>query len=212
MKHIEIKEMSFSFGKQEIFNSINLSVEPGEIIGIIGKNGSGKSVLFKLLVGLIKPQKGEIWVNYKEIGNSIHFAEKIGVLIEEPSFLPNLTAFDNLELLLSINQKVSKEIIDETLSKVGLLENKDKKVKYFSLGMKKKMGIAQAIMENPNVLLLDEPMNALDEDSILKMRELFLNLSQQGTSILIASHNREDIDYLCHKIYKISNTNLVEET
>lgn len=140
MKVIDLQNMSFAFRKQEIFNNITMSFESGEIIGIVGNNGSGKSVLFKLIAGLIKPQKGEIWVNGKEIGNSIKFAKNIGVLIEEPSFLPDLTAFDNLGLLLSINHKVSKEVIERALNSVGLLEHRNKKVKKFSLGMKKKNG------------------------------------------------------------------------
>ncbi|MGT2808737.1 heme ABC exporter ATP-binding protein CcmA [Streptococcus iniae] len=211
MKVIDLQNMSFAFGKQEIFNNITMSFESGEIIGIVGNNGSGKSVLFKLIAGLIKPQKGEIWVNGKEIGNSIKFAKNIGVLIEEPSFLPDLTAFDNLGLLLSINHKVSKEVIERALNSVGLLEHRNKKVKKFSLGMKKKMGIAQAIMENPNVLLLDEPMNALDEESIDKIRKLILRFAQNGGTVLIASHNKEDIAYLCQKVYRVKDAKLVLE-
>ncbi|MBK0348640.1 ATP-binding cassette domain-containing protein [Aerococcaceae bacterium zg-ZJ1578] len=210
MKVIELKEMSFSFGKQIIFENLNVSFEVGEIVGIVGKNGAGKSVLFKLMAGLIKPKRGEVWVNGKEIGQSKRFADNIGVLIEEPSFLPNLTAYDNLGLLLSINHQVSRVLIEDTLEKVGLLAVKDKKVKHFSLGMKKKIGIAQAIMENPKLLLLDEPMNALDVDSILEIRELFLQLAKNGTTILIASHNREDIDYLCDKVYKIEDYHLIK--
>lgn len=211
MKVIDLQNMSFAFGKQEIFNNITMSFESGEIIGIVGNNGSGKSVLFKLLTGLIKPKKGEIWINGKEIGNSFTFAENIGVLIEEPSFLPELTAFDNLSLLLSINHKVSKDLIEKALDSVGLLDYRNKKVKTFSLGMKKKMGIAQAIMENPNVLLLDEPMNALDEESIDKIRKLILRFAQNGGTVLIASHNRDDIDYLCQKVYRVKNAQLVLE-
>ncbi|MGT2744462.1 ABC transporter ATP-binding protein [Streptococcus phocae subsp. phocae] len=211
MKVIEIKEVSFSFGKHPIFKDLNLSFDSGEIVGIVGKNGSGKSVLFKLIAGLIKPKKGEIWVNGKEIGQSKKFADNIGVLIEEPSFLPDLTAYDNLGLLLSINHKISQEVIENSLDAVGLLEFKDKKVKHFSLGMKKKIGIAQAIMENPKVLLLDEPMNALDAESILIMREMISRLSRNGTTVLIASHNQEDIDYLCHKVYRIKDYQLIEE-
>lgn len=211
MNVIEVKEMSFSFGKHQIFNNVTVSFKAGEIIGIVGKNGSGKSVLFKILAGLAKPKTGEVWVNGKEIGKSTQFADNIGVLIEEPSFLPNLTAFDNLALLLSINHKVSKEVIENALEAVGLLEFKDQKVKHFSLGMKKKIGIAQALMEKPNILLLDEPMNALDVDSVVEMRDLLVQLAQQGATILIASHNKEDIEYLCHKVYRVEDCNLIEK-
>lgn len=212
MNPIEIKDVSFSFGHQQIFDAITVSFRAGEIIGIVGKNGSGKSVFFKLLAGLIKPKRGEIWIDGKEIANSSSFASDMGVLIEEPSFLANLTAYDNLRLLLSINKKCSNEVIEQTLETVGLSEYRDKKVKHFSLGMKKKMGIAQAIMEKPKILLLDEPMNALDEESILNMRNLFFELAKQGTTIIIASHNREDIDTMCDKVYKIHACGLQIET
>lgn len=211
MKTIDIKNVSFAFGQHEIFNDINISFEPGEVIGIVGGNGSGKTVLFKLIAGFYKPQNGEVWVNGKEVGNSIHFADKIGVLIEEPSFLGDLNAYDNLALLLSINHDVSETLINDTLAKVGLLEHKNKKVKYFSLGMKKKIGIAQAIMESPSVLLLDEPMNALDEESTLKMRELILELAKTGVTILLTGHNKEDIHCLCQKIYEIKEMKLVQK-
>ncbi|MFA9494198.1 ABC transporter ATP-binding protein [Streptococcus sp. E17BB] len=212
MKTIEIKEMSFSFGRQDIFKQLNGSFASGEIVGITGKNGSGKSVLFKIIAGLAKPKEGEVWVNGREVATSTRFADKIGVLIEEPSFLPELTAYDNLALLLSINQNVSKEVIEGALEAVDLLAFKDKKVKHFSLGMKKKMGIAQAIMEHPKVLLLDEPMNALDADAVMKIRELILRLAKQGTTVLMASHNQEDIDCLCHKVYKVEDYKLVEQS
>lgn len=208
-KTIELKNVAKSFKKQEILKDINFACSLGEIIGIVGVNGSGKSVLFKVISGLLFPDKGTIKIMQEEITKSRKIPQELSALIEEPGFLPNLTGFQNLELLASIRQKISKQDILSTLKIVNLSKDKDKKAKHYSLGMKKKLGIAQAIMEKPKVILLDEPMNALDNESVQEMRALFLDLAKKKkVTIVIASHNLEDINLLCDKVYQLKNGQL----
>lgn len=208
MNVIEMNKINMKFKNTEIFEEMSFKCSKNEIIGIIGENGSGKSVLFKLVAGFILPNSGTIKVNEVDIIKNKRFPDKLGVLIEEPSFLEDITGFENLKLLSTIKNEISDKDIVHTLDQVGLIKQKDKKVKNYSLGMKKKLGIAQAIMENQKLILLDEPMNALDEESVEKMRRLFKNLADDGATILIASHNKEDIRTLCDKVYRIKNLHL----
>ncbi|HHD9269254.1 TPA: ABC transporter ATP-binding protein, partial [Streptococcus pneumoniae] len=184
----------------------NFSCKQGEIIGITGANGSGKSVLFKLIAGLYSPSYGEVLINGENIVPERKIPANLGALIEEPGFINYYSGFKNLQYLASIRGVVGNQEINDTLKIVGLYEQKDQKVKTYSLGMRKKLGIAQAIMENPSILLLDEPMNALDKSSVENMRTLFRKLSsEKGTTILIASHSEEDIRILCDKVYAIKD-------
>ena len=209
MELINIKNLSMKFKNNVVFEDLNFSCGKGEIIGIIGENGSGKSVLFKLMSGFILPTSGEINIQGVNITEMRAFPKDMGVLIEEPSFLPHITGFENLKLLASIKNTITDKQILETLDLVGLMGEKDQKVKTYSLGMKKKLAIAQAVMENQEIVILDEPMNALDEGSVKKMRSLFKNLAQEGKTIILASHNKMDIDELCTKVHQIKNHNLV---
>ncbi|RRR90512.1 ABC transporter ATP-binding protein, partial [Streptococcus pneumoniae] len=185
-----------------VFQNLNFSCKQGEIIGITGANGSGKSVLFKLIAGLYSPSYGEVLINGENIVPERKIPANLGALIEEPGFINYYSGFKNLQYLASIRGVVGNQEINDTLKIVGLYEQKDQKVKTYSLGMRKKLGIAQAIMENPSILLLDEPMNALDKSSVENMRTLFRELSsEKGTTILIASHSEEDIRILCDKVY-----------
>ncbi|MGO6567948.1 ABC transporter ATP-binding protein [Streptococcus pneumoniae] len=203
---IILKNIELKLKKTCVFQNLNFSCKQGEIIGITGANGSGKSVLFKLIAGLYSPSYGEVLINGENIVPERKIPANLGALIEEPSFINYYSGFKNLQYLASIRGVVGNQEINDTLKIVGLYEQKDQKVKTYSLGMRKKLGIAQAIMENPSILLLDEPMNALDKSSVENMRTLFRKLSsEKGTTILIASHSEEDIRILCDKVYAIED-------
>ncbi|HEX1048500.1 TPA: ABC transporter ATP-binding protein [Streptococcus pneumoniae] len=203
---IILKNIELKLKKTCVFQNLNFSCKPGEIIGITGANGSGKSVLFKLIAGLYSPSYGEVLINGENIVPKRKIPANLGALIEEPGFINYYSGFKNLQYLASIRGVVGNQEINDTLKIVGLYEQKDQKVKTYSLGMRKKLGIAQAIMENPSILLLDEPMNALDKSSVENMRTLFRKLSsEKGTTILIASHSEEDIRILCDKVYAIED-------
>lgn len=203
---IILKNIELKLKKTCVFQNLNFSCKQGEIIGITGANGSGKSVLFKLIAGLYSPSYGEVLINGENIVPERKIPANLGALIEEPGFINYYSGFKNLQYLASIRGVVGNQEINDTLKIVGLYEQKDQKVKTYSLGMRKKLGIAQAIMENPSVLLLDEPMNALDKSSVENMRTLFRKLSsEKGTTILIASHSEEDIRILCDKVYAIED-------
>ncbi|HEW5308548.1 TPA: ABC transporter ATP-binding protein [Streptococcus pneumoniae] len=203
---IILKNIELKLKKTCVFQHLNFSCKQGEIIGITGANGSGKSVLFKLIAGLYSPSYGEVLINGENIVPERKIPANLGALIEEPGFINYYSGFKNLQYLASIRGVVGNQEINDTLKIVGLYEQKDQKVKTYSLGMRKKLGIAQAIMENPSILLLDEPMNALDKSSVENMRTLFRKLSsEKGTTILIASHSEEDIRILCDKVYAIED-------
>ncbi|HGS2958477.1 TPA: ATP-binding cassette domain-containing protein [Streptococcus pneumoniae] len=203
---ITLKNIQLELKKTCVFQNLNFSCKQGEIIGITGANGSGKSVLFKLIADLYSPSYGEVLINGENIVPERKIPANLGALIEEPGFINYYSGFKNLQYLASIRGVVGNQEINDTLKIVGLYEQKDQKVKTYSLGMRKKLGIAQAIMENPSILLLDEPMNALDKSSVENMRTLFRKLSsEKGTTILIASHSEEDIRILCDKVYAIED-------
>lgn len=203
---IILKNIELKLKKTCVFQNLNFSCKQGEIIGITGANGSGKSVLFKLIAGLYSPSYGEVLINGENIVPERKIPANLGALIEEPGSINYYSGFKNLQYLASIRGVVGNQEINDTLKIVGLYEQKDQKVKTYSLGMRKKLGIAQAIMENPSILLLDEPMNALDKSSVENMRTLFRKLSsEKGTTILIASHSEEDIRILCDKVYAIED-------
>lgn len=203
---IILKNIELKLKKTCVFQKLNFSCKQGEIIGITGANGSGKSVLFKLIAGLYSPSYGEVLINGENIVPERKIPANLGALIEEPGFINYYSGFKNLQYLASIRGVVGNQEINDTLKIVGLYEQKNQKVKTYSLGMRKKLGIAQAIMENPSILLLDEPMNALDKSSVENMRTLFRKLSsEKGTTILIASHSEEDIRILCDKVYAIED-------
>lgn len=203
---IILKNIELKLKKTCVFQNLNFSCKQGEIIGITGANGSGKSVLFKLIAGLYSPSYGEVLINGENIVPERKIPANLGALIEEPGFINYYSGFKNLQYLASIRGVVGNQEINDTLKIVGLYEQKDQKVKTYSLGMRKKLGIAQAIIENPSILLLDEPMNALDKSSVENMRTLFRKLSsEKGTTILIASHSEEDIRILCDKVYAIED-------
>lgn len=208
---IKVEHLSKSFKEQEILQDINVEFERGKIYGIIGRNGSGKSMLFKCICGFIHPSQGKIFIKDKEIGKDVVMACEIGMLIEGTGFLANYDAYHNLEFLVRIKNKVDKTKILDTLKIVGLGEAGKKKVGKFSMGMKQRLGIAQAIVEDQEILILDEPMNGLDNQGVKEMRELFLLMQERGCTILLASHNKEDIEALCDKVFEMESGKLNEK-
>lgn len=202
---IEFIKYNKKYGDKTVLNDINLKLEKGKIYGFIGRNASGKTMLFKAICGFISKSSGKVLVDGKEIGVDIDFPKDTGIIIETPGFIENLSGFNNLKILASIKNVIDDKKIFEALRIVGLDPVDKRTVKKYSLGMKQKLAIAQAIMEEPKLLVLDEPMNALDEESVKNMRNLFLELKNKGTTILIASHNSEDINSLCDSIYKVDN-------
>lgn len=213
MSIIKLKNISKKFKNILLFDSINLKIEEGKIYGLVGPNGSGKSVLFKMISGFIFPTTGNISVRGKTLGNGENrFPENIGLVLSEAGFNETKTGYENLKELAAIREKINDEKIQKTLINVGLDPNLTQKVKNYSLGMKQKLSIAQAIMEDQDILILDEPFNALDEDSLQNIRDLFLTLQNEGKTILLTSHNKEDIDFLCDHVYRINNMKLEEVT
>ncbi len=200
---IKVENVSLKIKKDMILRNINVEFERGKIHGIIGRNGSGKTMLMKCICGFIKPTEGEITVAGKRIGIDCDFPESIGVIIETPEFIPYYTGFKNLKLLADIRHKITDDDIRKSIELVGLDSKLKKSVKKYSLGMRQRLGLAQAIMEDPDLLILDEPMNGLDKDGVGEMRKYLLDLKAQGKTILIASHSAEDIDVLCDDVVEM---------
>lgn len=201
----EVKNVSKRFGDETAVREVSLFLEPGKIYGIVGRNGSGKTVLFKMIIGFLRPTAGKIFVHGKEIGKDVDFAEDIGIIIETPGFLGGFSGYKNLEYLAGIKKQIGKEEIRKSMETVGLDPDSRKKVKKYSLGMRQRLGIAQAIMEHPKLLILDEPMNGLDREGAAEIRKLFLQLREEGVTILLASHHKEDADELCDVVYEMED-------
>ena len=205
---IKIENYTQKIKKDIILNDINLHLKENKIYGFVGRNGSGKSILFKGICGLLNISNGKIIIKGKEIGKDIDFYDNLGAVLEGAGFLPNLSSFDNLKLLASIRNKISDSDIKSALNKVGLDPNDKKKYKKYSLGMKQKLALAQAIMENPELLILDEPFNGLDSYSVKDIREMLIDYKKEGKTILISSHIKEDIDILCDEVYELDRGNI----
>lgn len=205
---INVDHVSMEFGEEKVLDDVIYEFHEGVIYGIVGNNGSGKTVLMKCICGFLIPTSGRIFVNYKEIGKTVDFPEDIGLIIETPGFLPNLTGLKNLELLASLRKKIGLVSIKEALLKVGLDPGLKKSVAKYSLGMRQRLGIAQAIMEDPSVLILDEPFNGLDKKGVLQMHELILQLKKQKKTILLSSHSQKDIDVLCDVVCEMDGGKL----
>ena len=209
-KMIEISHVSKSFQTYRALDDVSLDIEKGKIYGIIGRNGSGKTVLFKCICGFLKTDSGEIKVDGKIIGKEIEAPQNAGIIIENPGFLSAYSGYQNLKFLADINKKIGKQEIRDVLEKVGLDPTIKKPVGKYSLGMRQRLGIAQAIMENPSLLILAEPMNGLDYQGVKDVRKILLDLKEEGKTILLASHNREDIAFLCDETVHIDHGKLVE--
>lgn len=200
---IEVQNVVKRFRDQVVLKNVSISFEKGQIYGIVGRNGSGKTVLFKCICGLMHPEEGVIRVNGKRVGRDVDMPEDIGAIIEAPGFLPNYSGYKNLRFLANIRRKIGKEEILNVLKTVGLDPESRKHVGKYSLGMRQRLGIAQAIMEDPEILILDEPMNGLDNAGVQDIRALLLELKAQGKTILLASHNHEDIAALCDTVHEM---------
>lgn len=198
---IEVKNVYKSFGKEDVLKDISLSIPAGTICGVVGNNGSGKTVLMKCICGFMKCDRGSITVNGRRVGKDCDFPDEMGIIIETPGFIPNLTGYKNLKILASLKGRIDKQEIKDTIKKVGLDPEMKKPVSKYSLGMRQRLGIAQAIMENPKVLILDEPFNGLDKHGVREMRELLKELKESGKAILLASHNAQDIEELCDVVH-----------
>ena len=207
-KTIRVEHISKQFQKTTVLEDVSLVCESGKIYGIVGYNGSGKSVLFKCIGGFYPVDTGEIYVREKQMGLDGSMIENAGVIIEEPAFLKQYSGMRNLELLWILNHRMDKTHLQQMMREVGLEPMNKKPVGKYSLGMKQRLAIAQAVMEEQDILILDEPMNGLDKDGVAQMRELFLKLKEEGKTLLFASHNREDIEVLCDEVYEMDKGRL----
>ena len=200
---VRLEDYCKSFKSAEVLKNINLTLESGKVIGLKGKNGSGKTMLMRAISGLILPTSGKVYINDKELGRHISFPPSIGILIENPSFISNYTGFKNLKILASIQNRISDDEIRDAIRKVGLDPDDKRTFKKYSLGMKQRLGIAAAIMERPDIVILDEPINALDEAGAGLIKGLLDELKANGSLIIIACHDTEELNYLSDEIYEI---------
>ena len=206
---IEVSHITKRYGKETVLDDVSLSFEEGKIHGIIGRNGSGKTMLFKTICGFVKPTEGKVTVRGKQVGKDVDFPKDVGLIIETPGFLPYFSGFKNLQLLASLTGKIGDEGVRVAMERVGLDPKMKKSVRKYSLGMNQRLGIAQAIMADPGILVLDEPMNGLDNQGVADMRSLFLKLKEEGKTILLASHNREDIAALCDTVTEMDRGKVI---
>jgi ABC-2 type transport system ATP-binding protein len=202
---IHIEHVSKNFGPELVLRDVCHDFEEGKIHGIVGNNGSGKTVLMKCLCGFLLPTQGRVFVHKKQVGKDVDFPDSLGLIIETPGFLPGLTGKKNLKLLASLRGRMKEADVCNAIVRVGLDPDMKKPVSKYSLGMRQRLGIAQAIMENPSLFILDEPFNGLDKQGVADMRNLILGLRSQGKTILLASHNAQDIDVLCDTVCEMDS-------
>ena len=207
---IEMVHVTKKFKETVAVNGVTVSLEKGKIHGIIGRNGSGKTVLFKCICGLFPVTEGQITVLGQKMGDGTRVPKGVGAIIETPGFLPNCSGYQNLRYLMELSGRVDREKIRSAIALVGLDPDSKKHVGKYSLGMRQRLGLAQAVMEDPELLILDEPMNGLDKSGVAEMRELFLELKCQGKTILIASHNPEDTRILCDTLHEMDGGIMTE--
>ena len=206
---IQVNNLSLRIKNDLILSDINIHIKKGEITGIVGRNGCGKTMLMKCITGFVKPTEGEVIFGGKKIGRDTDFPDNTGIIIETPTFIPYYSGMRNLKELAMLKKKIGKKEIEDILKVVGLYENRNKHVHKYSLGMRQRLGIAQALMENPDTLILDEPMNGLDKECVAMVRNILMDLKEQGKTILLVSHNSEDIGILCDKIYEMDKGRII---
>ena len=210
MSEIKIEDLSKSIKGALILDNVSITLTSGNIYGLRGKNGSGKTMLMRAMAGLLIPDSGSVIINGKTLHKDISFPESIGILIENPAFLPQYTGFKNLKLLAGLTGNISDDEIRTALERVGL-DPEDKRIyRKYSLGMKQKLGIANAIMGEPDIIILDEPINALDEESVKKIKKVLLEIRDKDKLIIIACHDREELEYLSDIIYEIKDGSIVD--
>lgn len=202
---ITVEHVGLTIGKNVILKDINMEMERGKIYGFIGRNGSGKTMLMRCICGFVRITDGKISVNNQRIGEDVDFPSNIGIIIENPEFVPYYSGYKNLKLLADVKKRIGKEEIKNAMQMAGLNPNLRLHVGRYSLGMRQRLGIAQAIMEDPDILILDEPMNGLDNEGIEDVRTILIGLKEKGKTVIIASHNKEDIDILCDKVWNLEH-------
>ena len=200
---IEVQNVTLQIKGKMILSDVDLTMEEGRIYGLVGNNGSGKTMLMKCICGFVLPTKGTVLSNGKKIGKDMDYLQDAGVIIENPGFICYYSGLKNLKLLAGLNNKIGKEEIRNSMKQVGLDPDLKRHVRKYSLGMRQRLGLAQAIMENPKILILDEPFNGLDKDGVKEMREYLLSYKEQGKTILICSHSAEDISVLCDTVHEM---------
>lgn len=207
LEHIEKR-----IGNAVILDDIHMELHSGRVYGFAGKNGSGKTMLMRCISGLMKPSAGTITIDGKRLWSDLSFPESIGMLLETPSFLPSLTGFDNLKLLADIQTRISDREICQTLEQVGLDPRDTRKYRKYSLGMKQRLGIAAALMESPALIILDEPINALDSSGVENIRTLIQQHKERGALIIIACHDKEELHLLADEIFYLETGKLTGHT
>jgi ABC-2 type transport system ATP-binding protein len=206
---IVVKDVSLILNKYTILDHVNIEAKQGEAVGLVGGNGSGKTMLMKCICGFITTFTGEIFVNKQQIGKDVEFPPKTSFIIETPGFIPYMTGFENLKVLAGIKNEIHNKEIREVMELVELDPDSKKSVKKYSLGMKQRLGIAQAIMENPDILILDEPFNGLDRQMAAKIRQVLIEERNKGKTILLVSHNEKDILDICDRSYYIDGGKII---
>lgn len=208
---ITLKNVTKIIGGNTVADSVNLTLKSGTVYGLCGYNGCGKTMLMRLISGLILPTKGDIFFDEKKLGKDIDFPENMGILIENPAFLGGLSGFDNLKLLASIKGKITDDIIKKTINRVGLDPDDKKKYRKYSLGMKQRLGIASAIMEAPELIILDEPTNALDSSGVEIVKKIIASEKKRGALITVTCHDHAILQEMCDIIYKIEHGKIIDE-
>lgn len=208
MDMITVNNVNLTLSKNHILKDVSVSFEAGKIHGLIGRNGSGKTMLMKCICGFVGVTDGEIFVDGKCVGKDVDFPDDMGIIIETPGFIPYYSGFKNLKLIAGLNHKIDKDKISETMRQVGLDPKLNRHVRKYSLGMRQRLGLAQAMMEEPKILIMDEPFNGLDKEGVEEMREYLLGYKQQGKTILLSSHSAEDISALCDTVCEMEKGRL----
>jgi ABC-2 type transport system ATP-binding protein len=211
MVTVETKKLTKIIGNEIILKDVNTKFEKKKIYGIVGRNGSGKTMFLKSLCGFLTPTSGIVLINKKDIYKEETFSNNVGISFSNSNYIKELTGFENLELIANIKKQISKEDIIDALKKVNLLKEKDKKYGKYSLGMKQKLDIAQAIMEKPDILLLDEPFNGLDDESVKLIKKLIIDLKNKGNTIIIATHIKDDIENFCDEVIRFDMGTIVDK-
>ena len=211
MQELIVENVSLQIKKTKLLQDINLTLHSGKVYGLRGRNGSGKTVLMKCICGFMKPTEGTISINGKRVHKDVDFLPSAGIIIEEPGFFPNYSGFQNLKILAGVQNRISNEKIRTMMELVGLDPAMKKPVGKYSLGMRQRLGIAQAVMEEPDILILDEPTNGLDEDGVAWFRQFILEQKEKGKLILLASHSKEDVEMLSDEVYFMEKGNCYYE-